>query len=360
MLPPPDPPWPVSGRAPARLSVDGPALVVRSDDGSGATTRVRLRGINRSGLQHKASLRAAGFGDPPDAAGELRAWRGLWNAHAVRLPLALDQLRPDSAYEADVERVVDAAAETGVYLVLELHGLGDDPHPTLPPQDEAVAVWSRLAARHGARSHVLFDLWNEPHPESLLGGAMGAVRRRAAWEMWREFAQRLIDVIRAAGAGETLILAGGVDWAYDLSPLHSPSARLDGRGPLAYATHVYPFKGRAHLARLFGTHAEWRRAFGRVAAELPVVITEFGAAPGAADDPHFPGATVAEARDWLEDLLGYVDELGLSALAWSAGDQPHLVLTREGLEPRNLARDALDLEAATTPFGEVVRAWLRG
>lgn len=355
MHPPPDPPWPAAGRAPARLRVDGPALVVERDDGSGTTARVRLRGLNRSGLQHKASLAAAGFGDPLV---ELRGWRELWNAHAVRLPLALDRLRPDSAYEAGVDRVVDAAAQAGLYLVLELHGLGDDPHPTLPPEDEAVVVWSRLAARHGARPHVLFDLWNEPHPESLLGGGLGGLRRRAAWEMWREFAQRLIDVIRAAGAGETLILAGGVDWAYDLSPLHSAGARLDGRGPLAYATHVYPFKGRARFARLFGTHAEWRRAFGRVASELPVVITEFGAAPGGPDDRHFPGATPADTRAWLDDLLGYVDELGLSALAWSAGDRPHLVLTREGLEPRDLTRDRLDPEAPTTPFGEAVRAWL--
>jgi sugar phosphate isomerase/epimerase len=357
MPPPPDPPWPAPGREPARLGIDGPALVVTREDGSRAP--VRLRGLNRSGLQHKASLSAAGFGDPPDPAGELRAWRELWNAHAVRLPLALDRLRPDSAYEAEVDRVVDAAAEAGVYLVLELHGLGDDPYPTLPPEDDAVVVWSRLAARHGARPHVLFDLWNEPHPETLLGGAFGGVRRRAAWEMWREFAQRLIDVIRETGAGETLILAGGVDWAYDLSPLHAPGARLDGRGPLAYATHVYPFKGRAHLARLFGTHAEWRRAFGRVAAELPVVITEFGAAPGAPDDPHFPRASVEEARAWLEDLLGYVDELGLSALAWSAGDRPHLVLARDGREPRDLARDKLDPRTPTTPFGEIVSAWLR-
>lgn len=222
-----------------------------------------------------------------------------------------------------------------------------------------MVVWSRLARRYGARPHVIFDLWNEPHPESLLGGlAFG--RRRAAWEMWREFAQRLIDVIRDAGAGETLILAGGVDWAYDLSPLRFDSARLDGRGPLAYATHVYPFKGRTRLMRLAGWQAEWRRAFGRVAQELPVIVGEFGAAPGADDDPFFPGATEEDARAWLLDLLAYVDELGLSALAWSAGDRPHLVRTLDGREPVDLATDVLDPLAPTSPFGQIVRAWLRG
>ena len=350
---PPDVSWPAPGRAPARLLTDGPALVARLDDGT--RRPVRLRGLNRSGLQHKAGLAQAGF--PADPRSEFASWRDDWRARVLRLPLTLDRLEPGSAYLADVDALVDAAEATGLYLLLELHGLVDEAHPALPPEDDALAVWSRLAARYGSRPQVLFDLWNEPHPETLLGG-LSPLWRRAAWEMWREFAQALIDAIRAAGAGETLLVVGGIDWAYDLSPLRAPRARLDGRGPLAYATHVYPFKERIST-RLVGRRHEWRRAFGRVAEELPVLVTEFGAAPGAPDDPHFPGFSDDDARAWLREFLDHVDELGLSALAWSAGDRPHLVQATDGCAPGDLGACRLDPLRPTSPFGELVRAWLR-
>ncbi len=337
-----------------RLEVDGPRLVTRAADGS--LRAMRLRGLNRSGLQHKPSLARAGFGDPPDVQRELLAWREHWRADILRLPLALDALVPGSDYDADVAALVDAAESAGLYLILELHGLLGDPHPPLPPLPDASAVWTHLAARHGARAHVVFDLWNEPHPESPLGRLLGLWR--GPWNAWRARAQALIDVIRAAGAAQTLILVGGVDWAYDLSPLRDPEARLDGHGPLAYATHVYPFKGAAR-ARRRGWRDEWERAFGRVARELPVLVTEFGATAGPAGDPHFGRLTPEAAGAWLAELLGYLDELGLSALAWSAGDRPHLVHTTDGVEARDLATQTLDPFAPTPLLGEHVRAWLR-
>ncbi len=340
-------------RALAPLSVEGPNLVLRAPGAS--TTRVRLCGLNRSGLQHKPSLAAAGWLDPQ---AELRAWRDHWQARVLRLPLNLDSLQPDSAYEADVDTLITAAGEVGLYLMLELHATADDLNPVLPPIDRARPAWVRLAARHGAQPHVIFDLWNEPHPETLLGRS-AYWRLRGPWEMWRELAQGLIDSIRAAGAHDTLLVVGGVDWAYDLSPLRRPGARLQGHGPLAYATHVYPFKGRQWPTRWVGWRQEWRRAFGHVAEQVPVLVTEFGSEPAGRGDPWFPDTDADQARAWLLELLGYVDELGLSALAWSAGDRPHLVQAPNAAVPGDLGRDGLDPLRPTDPFGVLVRAWLQ-
>jgi hypothetical protein len=352
-MPPYEEPRATPGQALARLSVDGPLLVWRVP---GQPTRpVRLRGINRSGLQHKPSLAAAGW---TDARAELRAWREHWQAQVLRLPLNLDSLRPGSAYEADVDALVAAAGEVGLYLMLELHATTHDLNPVLPPIDRARPAWVRLAVRHGAQPHVIFDLWNEPHPETLLGRS-AYWRLRGPWEMWRELAQGLINAIRAAGATDTLLIVGGVDWAYDLSPLRRPGARLQGHGPLAYATHVYPFKGRQWPTRWAGWRHEWRRAFGRVAEELPVLVTEFGSEPAGASDAYFPNTDADSARAWVSDLLAYVDELGLSALAWSAGDRPHLVLAPNGAPPADLGRDGIDPWRPTEPFGALVRAWLQ-
>jgi hypothetical protein len=79
--------------------------------------------------------------------------------------------------------------------------------------------------------------------------------------------QRLHDTIRAQGAGN-LVLAAGLDWAYDLSGIGRGYA-LKGSN-IAYDTHVY--------TAFHHTTEDWDAHFGRVAARVPVTATEFGAA----------------------------------------------------------------------------------
>jgi hypothetical protein len=169
-----------------------------------------------------------------------------------------------------------------------------------------------------------------------------------SWDVWAARAQELVDVLRAAGAGETLVLASGVDWGYDLAALVDPRRRLDGRGgPLAYAAHVYPFK-TGHLRR----RPACERAFGRVARVLPVLVTEFGVLQGRSAPTRLLG------RLWLAGFLRYLDARGLSALAWSAGDLPHLVLGSDGRGVR-LPDNPPDPERPVAGFGTLVRDWLR-
>jgi hypothetical protein len=313
-----------------RLTVLGSRLALAGPQGA---TPVRLKGFNRSGFQHKPSLVMAGM---PDPEAELRAFAATWNARIIRFPLALDLYLDSAPYRDDLDRVVTAAEAAGVYLMLEFHGVSDAPQPPLPPRS-IIWAWGELARFYGGRSHVVFDLFNEPHG--------------VPWKPWKELAEACIQAIRNAGATETLIVVGGLDWAYDLSPLCHPKNRIADVGPLAYATHPYPFKGvPAHR------EAEWDRYFGEVSEKVPVLVAEFGA--DGSGIPPFGFGTNEEAVEWLGALLAYIDARGLSGMAWSVGDMPHLVHSAPGT-PVVLPAAPPHPDHPTEPFGVMVRDWMR-
>ncbi|MCS6911617.1 MAG: cellulase family glycosylhydrolase [Myxococcales bacterium] len=316
---------------PGRLTTLGNRLAVQTETGP---VPLRLKGLNRSGLQHKAGLKQAGLAD---LQAELRAWRVDWGAQIIRLPLAMDFWLDSTTYQRDLDEVVAAAAQEGLYLMLELHGTSthlSEPLP-LPGSD---AVWRDLARRYGAQPHVVFDLWNEPHS--------------VPWAAWQTQATHLLRCIRDAGATDTLTVVGGIDWAYDLSPLLQPDNRIEGLGPVAYATHPYPCKGVPPHGP-----AQWEERFGRVARMLPVLLGEFGA--DASNERPYGLSDPVAADAWLCQLLAYVDGLELSALAWSAGDRPHLTYGRDG-GPVSLPGSPPDPGRPTEPFGARVRAWMAG
>ena len=74
----------------------------------------------------------------------------------------------------------------------------------------------------------------------------------------------------------------------------------------------------------------WDRAFGSIAAGVPVCVTEFGGG--------------AEHLEWGRRLLDYLQERELGWLAWSWSDAPRLVTTETPRRP--------------TAFGTLVRAEL--
>lgn len=316
-----------------RLTVQGPRLMIRCGEQLVAT---RLKGINRSGLQHKNGLREAGFGADPLP--ELRAYRDEWKTVVLRLPIGQTYYLFYQSYRDDLDRLVAATRSLGMYLILELHGYdannlnSEQPDPNSTPD-----FWAQVARRYGAETHVLFDLWNEPH--------------NVPWSTWKGNAEKIIRAIRGAGASETVLIVGGLDYAYDLSPLLDSNNRINDSGPILYATHPYPLKSNPPAMA-----AEWDQAFGRVAQQLPVLVGEYGV-DASGDSPAGLGSRAA-AQAWLSQLHAYVDRLGLSALAWSAGDMPHLVLGQSG-GGVSLPANPPDPARPSDPFGVAVQAWMR-
>jgi hypothetical protein len=211
-----------------------------------------------------------------------------WHATAVRIPLSeadwLGRRCAAATYPGLVDAAVAAANAQGMYAILDLHwsdvnGLapcdqgcytGQQPMP----DSDSVRFWSQVAARYANRPGVIFDLYNEPHDVS--------------WSCWRSGGctvqsstpaagtttpvtytvagmQTLLDTVRHTGA-KNLVLAAGLDWAYDVSGAVNGYA-LHGAN-VAYDSHIYTYWHH--------TTADWDAHVGSVAKSYPVTVTELG------------------------------------------------------------------------------------
>jgi endoglucanase len=338
------------------LAVHGRHLV-RRDTGE----HIRLRGVNRSGLEYadpgprgtgpQAFLDSVGFDEA-----DLRRI-AAWGANVVRVPFTQDfVLRGRGAatgadYLAALDQVVRWAEQAGLYALLDLQwidadtprGIGQDGSinrvPALPDA-ESIDLWRLLAAHYRDRPSVLFDLFNEPHTpmqtdEAPLAGVLpdGGLWRLPArvvgMDEWQPWALRLIAEIRAIHP-LAVIFVSGVRWAYDLRgfPLRRRSgAPVEG---LVYSTHVYPWLA---LGLWPGRpEQEWHRAFGHLAEAHPVFAGEWGG---------------DESRvEWGRRLLAYLEATTVGWAAWSWCDWPPLLGDHRGGD------------YACTPFGAVVKEGL--
>jgi aryl-phospho-beta-D-glucosidase BglC (GH1 family) len=305
---------------------------------------VRLRGVNRSGLEYSRSLAEANI-----TRAEMAEIVGGWNANIVRLPFNQDFAFHVDGYLDAMDQAIAWAAESGAYTLLDLQWLDADRafgsngdlsiNRVAPlPDPDTIALWTMLAERYRDEPAVLFDLFNEPHhplPDdsndlyvlTADGVPVTTSSRRVGMREWQPWARRLIAAIRGVHPA-ALIFVAGTSWAYDLRgfPL------VDPRGvPLAnivYNTHVYPWV-RTRTILFEPWEADWHRAFGHLASRVPVFAGEWG---GTTDD-----------LLWGQRLLAYFEMHNIGWTAWSWADWPHLVVS------------ARDSDYAPTPFGELVR-----
>ena len=311
------------------LATNGNRIVDR-DTGS----PVRLRGVNRSGLEYsEPSDRSAPRVGFNEAAGlsfeDIRNIVEVWGSNIIRLPINQDwALRGRRGWTAetylqDIDQVIDWASGFGAYTLLDLQWLhadrpfGGNRNFVAPlPDLESIEFWRILAARHRRNTAVLYDLFNEPHdrladdPYPMRrpdGTFYPADRYKVGVEDWKPWAIRLIDEIRAVHP-DSLIFVSGTEWGFDLRGV--PFTGVDLRPNIAYSTHVYPNKGAGFLAGSFETR--WTRAFGRVSQDVPVFAGELG------------GYDLD--IDWGRRLFRYLDEREIGWTAWSWSDRPHLRL----------------------------------
>ena len=116
--------------------------------------------------------------------------------------------------------------------------------------------------------------------------------------------QQLYDAVRATGA-ENLVIAGGVDWAYDLTGV--PQYRIDGYNVL-YATHPYggdPTKGGAPEKQ----PQQWDGRWGFLTQTDPVIVTEFG--------DYIDCGSDAKVNAYVSAVITYADSHSASWTAWA-------------------------------------------
>lgn len=131
----------------------------------------------------------------------------------------------------------------------------------------AVEFWDRVAARYGDKSHVLFEIYNEPADETS----------KFTWADWRPTGEKLIATVRQHS--DNIILGPGPEYSSDLSAVpENPYSDAN----LIYVAHIYPITiaGIAEKDQA----AEWERLFGFMASTYPVIVSEWGFHDGTDDE----------------------------------------------------------------------------
>ena len=248
-----------------------------------------------------------------------------WNANIVRIPLTQDiwfgyfkgqkSAATAAAYQKLVDAIVSRVSASNKYVLLDLHwsdggvwGMHVGQHAM--PDDNSIQFWKSVAKRYANNPAVLFDLYNEPHDVSWdvwkNGGAVEERNDDPARGKHLQYhspgMQALVDTVRATGA-KNIVIAGGLDWAYDLRGIVAGNALTErGGNGIMYATHIYPWK------------KDWDLNVTPATTKYPVFVGEVGTKPWHEGDP--PHENVY-TESWAPDVLKYIEKHGLSWTAWS-------------------------------------------
>lgn len=244
-----------------------------------------------------------------------------WKSNVIRLPMkdtywfgqGEGQTDGGQAYRKLIDNLITLVANRGAYLILDLH------HYRAPKQ-EHIAFWTDAATRYKNHPAVLFDLLNEAHSTSWAvwrnGGYVAERRARADEDNFftdeeriaarlgfqSPGMQRMLEVVRETGA-RNVIVAGGLDYAYDLSGILKGYALEEkGGNGIMYASHIYPWK------------SDWQGKMLDIAALHPILIGEVGAdnRPQPWENP----ANFVQPETWVPDMLGLIQKHRLNWTGW--------------------------------------------
>jgi hypothetical protein len=152
--------------------------------------------------------------------------------------------------------------------------------------------------------------------------------------------QALVDAIRATGA-RNIVIAGGLDWGYDLSGVVKdfPLQEREGGLGIVYSSHIYPWK------------KDWQGKTMDAAAKYPVFIGEVGCPPDWKGFPFIPESGRTEdlgKPDWAQDMIGLIQKHKLHWTAFS-------------FHPKSAPMVILDWDYTPTPYwGAFVKEALSG
>ena len=199
--------------------------VVGNQIRNAAGQEVRIHGVNRAGTEY-ACIQGWGFFDGPSDAASLQAIRS-WKANAVRIPLnedcwlGINGVAPaygGQNYQRAIADYVALVTQQGLVAILDLHWSAPgttraDAQRPMPDRDHSPTFWSQVANAFKGNSSVIFELFNEPYPDSNQDTT-------AAWTCWRDGGacpgvgftaagmQELVYAVRDAGATNVILLSG--------------------------------------------------------------------------------------------------------------------------------------------------------
>ena len=257
---------------------------------------VQIHGVNYAGTEYACIQGSGIFGGPTDSAA-IRAIAS-WRVNAVRVPMNEDcwlaingipAAYSGANYKQALVNYVNLLNQNGLYAILDLHW--NAPGTTkatsqqaMADRDHSVTFWSQVASTFKGNNRVIFEAYNEPHPD---GGTCAGVTFEAAGM------QEIVSAIRATGATNVIAL-GGVGWSNTLTQwlTYKPADPLNN---LVAAWHVYSWNGCSNVTCFNNTVAP-------VAAAVPVIATEIGT-----DTCNAP---------FMDTLMNWLDTKRIGYTAW--------------------------------------------
>jgi hypothetical protein len=336
--------------APSGLHVVGNTLA----DASG--NPVVLHGVDRSGSEYMCAGGSTSAFDGPADQPSVDAMKA-WGVNTVRLPLNEDcwlgingepTNMSAATYQSQVSSFVNLLNSNGMTVILDLHWAapGTAPSisaPAMPDSDHAPAFWSSVAGTFKDRPAVIFDLYNEPFPDSNQdttaawtcvrdGGTCPGVTFQAAGM------QTLLNAVRATGA-TNVIASPGVQYTNTLDQWvkYRPS---DPQGNVVASWHSYNFN-------LCSNSSCWDTQIAPAASSAPLITGELGE-----NDC---------AHGYIDTLMSWLDSHHASYLAWAwdtydCGSFPSLIASYAGT-PTNFGigyrSHLLSLVGSPTPTSTV-------
>ncbi len=207
-----------------------------------------------------------------------------WHAKVIRLPVNLVfwigkgpyQKDGGAAYRQHIEDAANLCASLGVHMILDLHQSG-------LPVDQHYSFWEEAATRLKNHPAVLFELFNTP--------------TFSDWSVWQEDMQKMLDVVRATGA-ENMVLVDGMTPGQLLAAVRNGSALEDPSGHgVAYSFHLYP------------ENEGEKQDIGKLAETHSIFITELGA--WKADSPNAPNN-----QEWAASIFPWLQAQEIHWAAW--------------------------------------------
>ena len=237
-----------------------------------------------------------------------------WGMNTVRITLSsafwrnLDGGCPD--YVATVTGAVANALSSGLFVILALqwnapfslsqdaqHGGAQCP---LPDATYDVRFWQDIATIYQSDPRVIFDLFSEPHNIDWYQWEHGGTVTSSCFLYATPHTYQAIGMPQLASkvraiAPNNLIILSGAGWGYDLSGIQANSAQ-----PMTNVLYgVHPFNHGSGSQQ----PGDWPRAFGKVAAQLPVIATEFG--------------SYDCQTNYISREISYFEQLSISFIAWA-------------------------------------------
>ena len=282
-----------------------------------------FHGVTRDGLEYSCT----GVG-PMDA--QHLAYMGhgtdqsgvtYWNANTVRLPLSENfwlygsprQKCTAQQYQSVVYKTVSALLNMDMNVMIDLHWVNAGRQsnaaggPWALPDKDSVTFWSQVANIYGNSPNVLFELYNDPHPDSwqccysqcskpITDTVYSDDCHCKLILTYQSVGMRqLVDAVRDTGA-QNLVIVAGLDWGFDLTKVTDYD--FSG-GNIVYDTHPYPYDEKQA--------SSWDTYFGNLSNEYPVISAENG--------------QYDCKDDYMQKLYDYFDQhnIGWIGWAWSQG-----------------------------------------